>query len=63
MTTSRAVWNTFKIVTTYTTGGADFGEGEDEQNKTQTIGQIIVVFLMTIVMMNLLVGILSSKLD
>lgn len=50
------------MVTTYTTGGADFGEGEDEQNFTQTVGQIIVVYIMAIVMMNLLVGILSEEL-
>lgn len=60
--TSRALWTTFKIVTTYTTGGADFGEGEDEQNKPQTAGQFLVVYLVTILMMNLLVGILSEKL-
>jgi hypothetical protein len=51
------------MVSTYFTGGADFGEGEDEQNITQTVGQIIVVYVMAIVMMNLLVGILSEELS
>jgi hypothetical protein len=61
-TTDRALWAQIKLVVTYITGGADFGEGEDEQNKPQTAGQFLVVYLVTILMMNLLVGILSEKL-
>lgn len=62
-TTIRAQWEETKRVITYMTGGADFGEGDAEQNKPQTLGQILVVYLVTVLMMNLLVGVLSEKLS
>jgi len=58
----RHIWAQVKLVSTYITGGFDFGEGEEEQNKAQTVGQIVVIYIGTILMMNLLVGILSEKL-
>jgi len=32
-TTARNVWEEMKLVLSYTTGGVNFGEGKDEQNK------------------------------
>jgi len=34
----RHIWAQVKLVSTYITGGFDFGEGEEEQNKAQTVG-------------------------
>jgi hypothetical protein len=47
------------LVSTYMTSGFDF---EGEQDKSQRAGQIIVVGVISILMLNLLVGVLSEKL-
>jgi hypothetical protein len=59
-TISRDMWNQFVTILPFMTGGFDFGEGE--ATNTQITGQIVFVYIMTILMLNLLVGILSEKL-
>jgi hypothetical protein len=53
-------WNQFATILPFMTGGFDFGEGE--ATITQNVGQVLFVYIMTILMLNLLVGILSEKL-
>ena len=54
------IWNQFAAILPIMTGGFDFGEGES--TNTQITGQVVFVYIMTILMLNLLVGILSEKL-
>jgi hypothetical protein len=53
------LWNQFAKILPYMTGGFDF---DGETSTTRTVGQVVLVFIITILMLNLLVGVLSEKL-